>query len=228
MRILIVGAGAVGSAIGARLLSAGRDVAILARPDRAAALAQDGIWLRQGYRTHRVPVQTALVAGRPHFPVDVILLAVKAYGLDGAIRDLAPYLGERTVVIPLLNGVKHLAHLKDRLGPQHIVGGLCALSARIDADGVVHLLGDEQTVTFGDLNGADSDRGHEILQVLSVPDLSAKYSSHIEADMWSNLTDGAQATADPHAAARLIETADFFSFLRAELPNIVERWRDTR
>src|SRR6516164_7063935 len=104
MRALVVGAGSVGVYFGGRLAAAGRDVSFLVHPRRARQLAA-GLTISSRGEDTVVPVKL-IVTGGPGGEFELILLAVKAYQLDGAIEDFAPYVGERTMILPVLNGMK--------------------------------------------------------------------------------------------------------------------------
>jgi 2-dehydropantoate 2-reductase len=114
MRALVIGAGSVGGYFGGRLTAAGRDVTFLVHPRRGAELT-NGLTISSKDQTVVVPVKTIL-AGQPAAKFDVILLAVKAYQLDGAIEDFGPYVTESTMILPVLNGMKHMDARRCRQG----------------------------------------------------------------------------------------------------------------
>src|SRR5215469_7995544 len=91
MRFLIVGAGALGGYYGGMLLKGGADVTFLVRPRRAAQLAEQGLVTKRTDSEFSTPVKT-VSAGAIDSLYDVVLLACKAYDLDGAIDDFAPSL----------------------------------------------------------------------------------------------------------------------------------------
>lgn len=111
MRILIVGAGGTGGSYGTLLHEAGRDVTFLVRAKRAEAIRANGLTFRTpaGERTNTV--QT-LVSGESTDPFDLVLFTVKATGLESAIEDIRPYIGAQTTIIPILNGMAHVARLE--------------------------------------------------------------------------------------------------------------------
>src|SRR6185437_10655267 len=96
MRVLVVGAGAIGGYFGGRMLQAGRDITFLVRPGRASELADAGLVIKS-------PQADAI---KDKF--DVVLLSCKAYDLDDAIKSFAPAVGPGTAIVPLLNGMRHL------------------------------------------------------------------------------------------------------------------------
>ena len=88
MRILIVGAGAVGGYFGGRLAEAGRDVTFLVRAKRAEELKTKGLQIVSGYGDLTLRPKT-ITADRIAGPYDVILLSVKSYSLPAAMNDFA-------------------------------------------------------------------------------------------------------------------------------------------
>ncbi|WP_165065582.1 ketopantoate reductase family protein [Marisediminicola senii] len=189
MRILVIGAGAVGGYFGARLAQAGRDVTFLVRPARAALLAETGLVVRSAHGDVTLPVGT-VTADRLDTPFDLVVMAVKAYGLEAAMDDAAPAIGPNTVVLPLLNGMRHLDVLAERFGRQRIVGGLCVVAAQVDADGGIHQLMGAASVTYGEFGGADTGRIRAIDAQFTgdggepLTGFGAALSPRIEQDMW--------------------------------------------
>ena len=149
MRILVVGAGAVGGYFGGRLLEADRDVTFLVRPRRAAQLAESGLLIRspRGDFHHPRPptVESAGLVG----PFDLVLLSCKAFDLADAISVFAPAVGPGTAILPLLNGMRHLEVLEQIFGRAAVLGGQCVISAALDDRGVVNHLNDADLLSFG-------------------------------------------------------------------------------
>src|SRR5580693_9251203 len=102
MRILVVGAGAIGGYFGGRLIEAGRDVTFLVRPRRAAELASAGLVIKSATGNLTVPSPPTVLADELKGHFDLILLSCKAYDLDGAMTSFAPAAGPGTAVLPLL------------------------------------------------------------------------------------------------------------------------------
>src|SRR5580658_1269607 len=98
MRILVVGAGAIGGYFGGRLLAAGRDVTILVRARRAAQLAAGGLSIRSMHGDVDLPAPPTVEADALRSPFDLVLLSCKAYDLDGAIESFAPAVGPGTAI----------------------------------------------------------------------------------------------------------------------------------
>src|ERR1700742_811481 len=102
MRILVVGAGAIGGYFGGRLLAAGRDVTFLVRPRRAAELAQNGLSVLSRHGDLKLAAPPTVTEEALREPFDLVLLSCKAYDLDGAIKSFAPAVGPNTAILPLL------------------------------------------------------------------------------------------------------------------------------
>ena len=115
MRILVVGAGAIGGYFGGRLLQAGRDVTFLVRPKRAAELASAGLVIKSPHGDVTLKNPPTVQADKLTEKFDVVLLSCKAFDLDDAIKSFAPAVGPHTSIIPLLNGMLHLDVLDDEV-----------------------------------------------------------------------------------------------------------------
>jgi 2-dehydropantoate 2-reductase len=157
MRILVLGAGALGGYFGGRLAEAGADVHFLVRPARAAALAERGLRIASpfGDAQLRVPVLTADVV-QPGW--DVILLTCKAYDLADAMAAIRPAVDARTAILPVLNGLSHIATLTGAFGADRVLGGLAKIQATVAPDGTIRQLNDWRWLTFGELDASVSPR----------------------------------------------------------------------
>ncbi|HTB39234.1 MAG TPA: 2-dehydropantoate 2-reductase N-terminal domain-containing protein, partial [Reyranella sp.] len=107
MRILILGAGAIGGYVGGRLQQSGADVTFLVRPARRERLERDCLVIKSPKGDITQKVKTVL-KGSDGGPYGLVLLTCKAYDLDSAIEAIAPAVGPDTVVVPLLNGMRHI------------------------------------------------------------------------------------------------------------------------
>jgi 2-dehydropantoate 2-reductase len=184
LRILVIGAGAMGGYFGARLLAAGRDVTFLVRPKRAVALAKSGLVVKSKAGDLHLPSPPTVTSEQLNGSYDLIIVSCKAYDLDGAIESFAPAVHEKTVIIPLLNGLRHLDVLNARFGEKKVFGGQCAISAALSAEGEIVHLSDLNTLSFGEQNGARSERRDEIVSALSGANFVAELSENILQGMW--------------------------------------------
>ncbi len=184
LRILVVGAGATGGYFGGRLAAAGRDVTFLVRPARAARLARDGLAIRSPRGDARIAAPAHVTAATLTDPFDLVLLSCKAYDLDAAMADFAPAVAERTAILPLLNGMRHLDALDARFGAARVLGGTCAISAALDGDGTIVHLNDLHSLSFGERDGRPSARIAAIAAALRGAVFDARASEAILRDMW--------------------------------------------
>ena len=184
MRILVVGAGALGGYFGGRLLEAGRDVTFLVRPRRAAQLAKTGLVIRSKFGDAELANPPTVMADALGTPFDLIILSCKAYDLASAADSFAPAVGEKTAILPLLNGMAHLDFLSSRFGSGSVLGGLCLISATLDAEGRILHLNDLHGLPFGELDGVISARGEAIAATMAGARFEARLSTTILQEMW--------------------------------------------
>jgi 2-dehydropantoate 2-reductase len=184
MRVLIVGAGAIGGYFGGRMLQAGRDITFLVRPRRALELAAAGLVIKSPNGDVTLKDPPVVQADTIKDKFDVVLLSCKAYDLDDAIKSFAPAVGERTAIIPLLNGMRHLDVLDKKIGASHVLGGLCLTAVTLNEKREVVQLGPVQSLGFGERDGKMSDRVRAIADVVRGCNFDGAASETILQDMW--------------------------------------------
>jgi 2-dehydropantoate 2-reductase len=184
MRILVVGAGAIGGYFGGRLLQAGRDVTFLVRPRRAAELADAGLVIRSPHGDVTLKKPQTVQADRLVEKFDVVLLSCKAFDLEDAIKSFAPAVGPQTAIIPMLNGMRHLDVLDAKFGRDRVLGGLCAIAVTLNDKREVVQLQPMQSLTFGERDGKMSDRVGAIAEFFASGNFGSVASDTIAQDMW--------------------------------------------
>jgi 2-dehydropantoate 2-reductase len=184
MRILVVGAGALGGYFGGRLLEAGRDVTFLVRERRAAQLAKTGLVIRSKLGDASLPNPPTVMADALREPYDLILLGCKAYDLAAAADSFAPAVGPDTAILPFLNGMAHLDFLATRFGARAVLGGQCLISATLDAKGRVLHLNESHLLSFGEQDGSQSPRAKAIAATLAEARFESRLSPDILQEMW--------------------------------------------
>ena len=184
MKILIVGAGSTGGYFGARLTQAGRDVTFLVRPARAAALRANGLQVLSPRGNFSVK-PALLLASEIDRPFDIVLVAVKAFGLPAAIEDFAAAVGPETMILPVLNGMKHIDDLQTRFGADRVVGGVCRVSTTLDAQGRIVHLAPLHELVYGERDGRSTARIEALHAFLSDAGFGAHLSAHIAQDLWN-------------------------------------------
>lgn len=185
MRMLVLGAGALGGYYGGRALERGLDVTFLVRPRRAAQLAQDGLRVESPLGDIARPVATTQQAG-PGF--DVVLLSCKAYDLEEAIAAIRPAVEAGACVLPVLNGLAHMQALNAAFGQACVWGGLAKCQATLTPEGVVKHLGDWRWLTFGEQDGRMDGRAAALAAALGRSrGLEAEAVPDIQRRMWEKL-----------------------------------------
>jgi len=184
MRILVVGAGAIGGYFGGRLHQAGRDVTFLVRPKRASELAGAGLVIKSPSGDVTLKNPPTVQADKLTEKFDVVLLSCKAFDLADANKSFAPAVGPNTAIIPLLNGMSHLNALDAEFGAERVLGGLCAIAVTLNEAREVVQLAPMQSLTFGERDGKMSERVRAISEVFASGNFGAVASEHIMQDMW--------------------------------------------
>jgi 2-dehydropantoate 2-reductase len=183
MKILVVGAGAVGGYFGARLAQAGRDVTFLVRPSRAQHLRNQGLSILSPHGDLTLQPKT-ITAQELDSPFDIILLSVKAQALDQAIEDMAPAVGPDTMIYPALNGMRHLQTLTRRFGEPPVLGGVCMVVADLDEQGRIVQMNPTQKLIYGERNGEITSRISLFDETLSNSGFDTELSTNITYAMW--------------------------------------------
>ncbi len=184
MKILVVGAGAIGGYFGGRMLEAGGDVTFLVRTRRARELARDGLVIKSPNGDLTIPNPPRVEAVSLTEKFDAVLLSCKAFDLDDAIASFAPAVGDDTLIVPLLNGMKHLDILDAKFGKARVLGGQCTIAATLNDTREVVQLSPMQALSFGARDGAMSERVAALAKVVAAGNFAGAPSDNILQDMW--------------------------------------------
>jgi 2-dehydropantoate 2-reductase len=154
MKIAILGSGAVGGYYGARLALAGHAVTFIARGAHLAAIRERGLHIKSavlGDFVAKGPAEddTARVG-----PVDLVLVAVKAYDNPTALPLLRPMLGDGTTVLTVQNGVDSPGDVAAVAGEARTLGGTTYIATALEAPGLIVQTGDHRRIVFGETFGA--------------------------------------------------------------------------
>lgn len=186
MRILILGAGAIGGYFGARIHAAGGDVTFLVRPARAAQMRRQGLHVSSAFGDLQI-APAVVTRDELAEAFDAIILSCKAFDLDSAMEAIAPAVGERTLVVPLLNGVRHIDTLVARFGGERVLGGVALISAGLESDGGIRHLNKLHGLTIGALGGTPPPELETLSKVLSGAGFDFVLSGDIAQAMWDKI-----------------------------------------
>jgi 2-dehydropantoate 2-reductase len=184
MRILVVGAGAIGGYFGARLVAAGRDVTFLVRPKRAEQLASGGLFVRSPKGDVKIAAPKVVTEATLREPHDLVFLSCKSFDLEGAMSSFARAVGPDTAILPMLNGMGHIDTLQKRFGARAVLGGQCQISTTLDAEGRVIHLNDWHTMSYGELDGSRSERIEAVNADFTGANFDSQLSLTVLQEMW--------------------------------------------
>lgn len=185
MKIVIFGTGGVGGYFGGRLAQSGQDVTFIARGAHHTAICKDG--LRVDSVNGDFIIHPAQVTDAPKTlgTVDLILLCVKAWQLSDALEQIMPLVGDGTLILPLMNGMEHMETLLETFGAEHVLGGLCRISAFIEAPGHIRHAGIQPYLACGEWDKASSGRIQTLDGIFkSLNGMTAEIPADIQTAMW--------------------------------------------
>jgi len=184
VKILILGAGAIGGYVGGRLHQSGADVTFLVRDKRNEALKRDGLVIRstKGDITQMVKTVAKASEGGPY---DVVLLTCKAYDLDSAIDAIAPAISANTTIVPLLNGMRHIDVLADKFGDAKVVGGLARVGVAMNDKGEILHTSPFAAISFGERDGKPARAAlAELDAAIKKSGIDGGLNANIVQDLW--------------------------------------------
>jgi len=185
MRIAVMGAGAVGCYFGGRLASAGEDVVFIARGGQLQALRERGLQLIESGRTNTLYPVAVTPDPAQAGPVDCILLCVKLFDTETALRACGPMLQPGTGVITLQNGIDAVAMVGDSIGVDRAIGGAVYVVASLLEPGVVLRSGDWARIEIAEPSGAVSVRAKSFARACVRAGVECVVREDLERMLWS-------------------------------------------
>ena len=195
MKICVIGAGAVGGIIGTRLALAGFETSAIARGGTLAALRTHGWRTASGERAPVRATDDPAELG----PQDLVVLAVKAPAMADVAPLVGPLLGERTVVVPAMNGVPwwFMADqplraidpgdvIASAIPRRHVLGCVVHFASVVPEPGVVRLTGGNGLIV-GEPDGGVSERAQVVVDALVKAGFEARLSPSVRSDIWYKL-----------------------------------------
>jgi 2-dehydropantoate 2-reductase len=181
MKVAVMGAGGVGSYLGALLARSGVDVTLVCRGRHLAALQERELAFSSPRESFAVRVRAT---DRPEGEQDVVIQAVKLYDLEASTRQMLPMVGARTMVIPIQNGVTASDDVAAIVPAASVVGGTVFINAHVTAPGVVTSKSEMSTFAFGELGGRKSERVERFADVCRKAGIEARVPDDIRAEQW--------------------------------------------
>jgi len=207
MKYAIVGAGAIGGYLGAKLARAGEEVTFIARNRNLEAINKNGfrLILEDGSEEH-APNVRAVQRMADAGPQDVVLLTVKAHQVVDLLPDLRELFGPQTMVVTMINGIPwwyfhRLAGAHEGRGldsvdpggriaahiePERIIGSIVYPAAELVEPGVVRVI-EGNRFTLGELDGSRSERIEGLSQSFMRAGFKAPVARDIRSEIWLKL-----------------------------------------
>ncbi|MEE9150246.1 MAG: 2-dehydropantoate 2-reductase [Thermoplasmata archaeon] len=183
MRILVFGAGALGSFIGG-VLSKKYDVTLYGREEKILPIRESGLRIN-GKTNVVVRPKTAFDQKDLEGQVfDLIILAVKSYDTESAMDTVKDMVGQSTAVLSLQNGLDNEDIIGEVIGKERTLGGVTSHGITFIEPGEVHHAGTGETV-IGELNGEETERIKEISTALTSVGIETRISKNIESEIWT-------------------------------------------
>ncbi len=207
MKFAVVGAGAIGGYLGAKLAIAGEDVTFIARNRNLAAIQANGFKLiAEDGSVQHAPTARAVQHMAEAGPQDVVLLTVKAHQVIELLPDLRALFGPQTMLVTMINGIpwwyfqRHGGAWEDRgldsvdpggriasmIEPDRLIGSVVYPAAELVEPGLVRLI-EGNRFTLGELDGSRSDRIDALSQTLIRAGFKAPVSKDIRSELWIKL-----------------------------------------
>lgn len=183
-RVAIMGSGAIGGVMGARLTSAGADVLYLARGAHLAAIQSKGLLIRGETELELRGVDaTDDPTDRP--PVDYIIFAVKGPDTESAAALIRPLVGKSTAIATFQNGVEGIDILARHYGSNAVLPGTTMLAAMIEAPGVVRHVSTVGPSVIGEWDGQKTGRVEKLSGLFGKAGLDLKIAEDAHVAVWS-------------------------------------------
>lgn len=207
MKIAIIGAGAIGGLVGAKLALAGEEVTFIVRGRNLQAIRDNGIKLvtaeGQEHVARDVRATDDYAAAGPQ---DVVVLAMKAHQVEGVLHSLPRLLGPETVIVPMQNGIPYWyfqglhgpyegtrvqsvdphGRIAGGIDPARVIGCVVYPASELIAPGVVrHIEGDR--FPLGEIDGSTTERVRQLAASFINAGFKAPVLEDIRAEIWLKL-----------------------------------------
>ena len=206
MKVLVWGAGAIGGTLGAYFARVGHKITLVdTAAEHVEAVSQKGLSITGPIETFNVSVP-AFTPGELTGQWDCVLLCTKAQHTETALNALLPHLTENGYVASVQNGLNELT-LVDGLGEARVIGSFVNFGADYLEPGMIHY-GGRGAVVLGELDGQDTPRLNELLELFLTFDDAAITTPNIWGYLWGKLAYGAMLFATALTNASIADALD--------------------
>jgi len=186
LKVLVVGPGAMGTLFSGLLAAGGHDVWLLGRRREVIeSIAREGVtWVRGGDR-RTVRVNATLDASEA-WPVELVLMFVKAYDTLQASKDALPSMGPDTVALTLQNGLNNVGAIASVVGEDRVIAGVTSCGATLLSPGLVRHGGEGETA-IGELHGRETERLRRVAGAFGQAGIAVELSQSVASLIWGKL-----------------------------------------
>ena len=184
MRIAVMGSGGLGGYFGALLARGGADVTFIARGAHLQAMCRTGLRIDGGPEPFHLKSVRATDEPREVGPVDLVMVCVKLWDTDAALRKIRPLVDPQTTLVSFQNGVLKDSYLRDAFNEAQAIGGVAYVATTVSEPGVVTRTGPLERLVFGEFDRGRSPRVEALLSAALAGGINAELSDDIRLEIW--------------------------------------------
>lgn len=185
MKIVVLGAGALGAYFGSRWEQIGEEVTFLVRANRAKQLRENGMIIHSLEGDYAIKSPNVVEDAQEIESADIVLLAVKGYHLQGTLEQLKTLVNKGAKVLPILNGMEHMTVLQENLGKEAVLGGFSSIISTLDEKGDVVHSSNFHNLFLGALDPSQKDICKQLESVSRNANMNVVNSKDILLEMWN-------------------------------------------
>ncbi|GET23249.1 ketopantoate reductase family protein [Prolixibacter denitrificans] len=184
MKIAVIGAGGVGGYFGGRLAQAGNEVTFLVRGAHLEAMRTVGLTVKSVLGDFHLDNVQATDDIETIGKVDLIIIGLKAWQVKDMAVQLDGLIGEQTVILPLQNGLLTYDELREAIGAEPVICGLCKIISKVEAPGVINHFAHTPEIIFGEADNTKSKRVQQLKEVMQKAGIQATVAENIQMELW--------------------------------------------
>ena len=210
MKVLVAGTGASGGLVGARLVenntrNGACEVTFVVSTRRQRQLITGGLHLRSEYGAFRRPV-IAITADQITGPYNIVVVAVRAHEFEAVLELLTPAFGPETVLVPMIEGIRHLETSALASMPR-VVAAVLEARVRMDADAILSQRPPEAELNLGAIHGVDQAMATDLVRLFRGRGLKTFLNTRIRAKAAERFAFVSAAIATSHMMGRPLQDA---------------------
>ncbi|WP_196889561.1 ketopantoate reductase family protein [Aureivirga sp. CE67] len=225
MKVVIIGAGAIGGYFGAMLAKDGNDVTFVARGNHLRAMQTNGLEVKSTLGNFKLNEVTATDDIYSIEKPDLIIHTTKTWQVKDTLPAIAAIMKDDTVVVPLQNGISIAEEMQSRIPKKNIIQGSCKILSKIEEPGVINHFGDKPMITIGEYNQEFTPRLKHIENVLTSARIPTLMTDDIEKKLWEKfvlICTGGLISISDTSFGRVREVPETRALLRDSLVEICE------